>query len=113
MVVSLIEAFWSDSTPFVRRLVLDEAGGRTRGCAEFNFDVFDVAMDFDERTVTVIDVLSEGGSEMTTLDEFVLRARSYGDDPSIGDGLTQMQRRPPTYRAGRDGIQRIDETPST
>ena len=80
VVVTLVEAFWSDSTPFVRRLLLDEPSGRSRGCAEFNFDVFDVSLNFDERTVTVLDVLSEGESEMTTLDEFILPARSYGDD---------------------------------
>ena len=55
--LSLVEAFWADSTPPHRRLLLDEAGGRSSGCAEFTFDVFDVQLDFDARTATVTDVL--------------------------------------------------------
>lgn len=34
------------------------------------------------------------------------RAASFGGDPSIGDGLTEMQRRPPPYTVDRDGTVR-------
>lgn len=70
--MSLIAAFWEDSTPQDRRLFVDEAAGRTAGAVTFTFDVVDVTLDFD-------------------------------DDPSIGDGLTEMQRRPPTFFVGPDG----------
>jgi hypothetical protein len=101
--VSVVEAFWEDSTPVVRRLLLDEAGGRTAGRVEFNFDVFDVELDFDARIVTVTDVLSPDDSATTDLADFISRAVSFGDDPSIGDGLTQMQRWPPRFRADAGG----------
>jgi hypothetical protein len=109
--VSLVDAFWEDSTPIVRRLLLDEARGRTAGCVEFNFDVFDVVLDFDARTATVTDALAPDDSATTDLADFLSRAASFGDDPSIGDGLTQMQRRPPRFRVdGRGGVERLDHS---
>ena len=111
--MSVIRAFWEDSTPVVRRLLLDEAGGRTAGCVEFNFDVFDVELDFDTRTVTVTDVLAPDDSATTDLGDFLSRAASFGDDPSIGDGLTAMQRRPPRFRADAGGsVERLDDSSS-
>ena len=108
--MSVVEAFWEDSTPIVRRLLLDEAGGRTAGRVEFNFDVFDVELDFDTRTATVTDVLARDDSATTDLADFLSRAASFGDDPSIGDGLTQMQRQPPRFRADTGGgVERLDD----
>lgn len=108
--MSVIEGFWEESTPIVRRLLLDESGGRTAGCVEFNFDTFDVELDFDARTATVTDVLTSHDSATADLAEFLSRAASFGDDPSIGDGLTQMQRRPPRFRADAGGaVERLDD----
>ncbi len=70
---------------------------------EFSFDVFDVTLDFDVGTATVSDVLSTDDSDTTSLAEFLEPAASLGDDPAIGDGLTEMQRRPPTYEVGSHG----------
>jgi hypothetical protein len=112
--VSLIDAFWDDSTPIVRRLLLDEAGGRTTGCVEFNFDLFDVVLDFDARIATVTDVLARDDSALMDLAAFLSRAASFGGDPSIGDGLTKMQRRPPRFRVdARGGIERLDDASSS
>jgi hypothetical protein len=109
--VSVVGGFWKDSTSIVRRLLLDEAGGRTAGCVEFNFDVFDVELDFDAGTATVTDALAGHDSATTDLTAFLSRAASFGDDPSIGDGLTQMQRQPPRFRATAGGeVERLDDS---
>jgi hypothetical protein len=99
----LIEAFWAESTPYERRLFLDEAAGRSTGGVTFGFDVFDVTLDFDAAKVIVADVLSDDESEVGDLAAFLLRAQSFADDPAIGDGLTEMQRRPPRFAVGADG----------
>ena len=103
MAEGLIEAYWAESTPYERRRFLDEAAGRTTGGATFTFDVFDVTLDFDEGTVIVSDVLSEGETESGDLADFLRRAESFAEDPSIGDGLTEMQRRPPRFAVDADG----------
>jgi hypothetical protein len=41
-------------------------------------------------------VLAAGDSETADLNEFLHVAESFADDPAIGDGLTEMQRHPPT-----------------
>lgn len=107
----LVEAFWAESTPYVRRLFLDEAVGRDSGAAQFEFDVVDVVLDFDRQIATVHDVLEEGRSAVAPLAAFLARAAAYGDDPSEGDGLTQVQHRPPSYRAAVDGtVERTEPT---
>ena len=103
MGVSLVEAFWLESTPYERRLFLDEAAGRTAGRITFEFNMFDVTLDFDKAIATVADALGDDESETTPLTDFLERATSFGDDPSIGDGLTEMQRRPPRYAVDADG----------
>jgi hypothetical protein len=110
--VSLIEGFWAESTPYHRRLLLDEAHGRTSGGVTFEFDMVDVTLDFDKAVATVADSLGDEQSETAPLDEFLQRAASFGDDRSIGDGLTEMQRRPPHYTVDRAGTVRpaSDET---
>lgn len=102
--MSLVEAFWADSTPYVRRLLLDEAAGRRSGRALFEFDVFNVALDFDDQTATVEDSLEADESETTDLVLFLDTAAAFGDDPTVGDGLTQMERRPPTYEVDAGGL---------
>lgn len=99
------DAFWDEeSTPVVRRLLLDEAAGRETGRVTFEFNLWDVTLDFDERTATVASVLEEGESEAVGLESFLDRAASFSDDPSIGDGLTEMQRRPASFRVTQTGV---------
>jgi len=57
--VSLIEAFWAESTPYQRRLLLDEASGRTSGGVTFEFDMFDVTLDFDTAVATIADAVGD------------------------------------------------------
>jgi hypothetical protein len=59
--VSLTQAFWEDSTPHDRRLFLDEANGRTSGRLTWNFNCYDMTLDFDQSIVIVTDA-----SEMTS-----------------------------------------------
>jgi len=99
----LIEAFWAESTPHQRRLLLDEAAGRDSGSVTFEFDVVDVTLDFSQGTATVADALGDEAAETEPLATFLERAASFADDPSIGDGLTEMQRRPPRFAASADG----------
>jgi hypothetical protein len=81
--VSLVDAFWSESTPAIRRLFLDEAAGRSGGVAEFQFDVFDVVLDFEFGTATVVDVLSQiRSTSVTDLESFLARA----DIPHLAGG---------------------------
>lgn len=101
--MGLVDCFWEESDPQLRRLLLDEAGGRNSGATTFEFDVFDVELDFDSRTVVVVDVLGNRSRETTSMDSFLAKAASYGDDPSVGDGLTEMQRRPPFFRVTANG----------
>lgn len=101
--VSLVEAFWADSSPHVRRLLIDEAGGRSAGRVKFEFDMFDVTLDFDAGTVTISDALSASDSESIGLMQFLERAALFGDHPAMGDGLTQMERQPPTFEVDARG----------
>lgn len=101
--MSLLESFWADSTPFVRRRLLDEAAGRNSGAVEFQFDTFDVVLDFETGTATVVDVLAAADGETTDLNEFLQVAESFADDLAIGDGLTEMQRHPPTIHVDSSG----------
>lgn len=99
------DAFWEEeSTPVVRRLFLDEAAGRDTDRVTFEFNAFAVTLDFDDRTATVQSVLEEGVSEVVKLDAFLDRAASFGDDPSAGDGLTEVQRRPAGFRITPTGV---------
>jgi hypothetical protein len=61
--VSLIEGFWAGATRYHRRLFLNEANGRTSGGVTFEFDMFDVTLDFDEAVATVADALGDKQSE--------------------------------------------------
>ncbi len=82
---------------------MDEASGRTSGAVTCTFNIYDVTLDFDAGTATVIDVLSAGDDESVPLTEFLDRADSFGDRPWMGDGLTEMQRRPPTFAVDPHG----------
>ena len=66
--------------------------------------MFDVTLDFDANTATVADPISDAAEETVELAAFLGRAASFQDDPALGDGMTQMQRRPPTFRVGGTGI---------
>jgi hypothetical protein len=101
--MSIVEAFWSASMPGHRRLMLDEAASRRSGIATFEFDTDDVVLDFDGATATVIDVLFGSASETVPLAVFLDRAASFRDDPSLGDGLSVLQRNPPRFRVAADG----------
>lgn len=105
--MSLVEEFWAESTAVIRRLLLDEAAGRSDGAAHFNFDIFDVVMDFSAETVLVIDALGVAGpTQKVDLAEFCDMAASFGDSPSVGDGLTTLQRTLTTFLDcdGRSGL---------
>ena len=71
--------------------------------------VFNVVLDFDAQTATVEDVVGADESETTDLVEFLEAAAAFGDDSSVGDGLTQMERQPPTYEVDADG--RVEQLP--
>ena len=101
--MSVVEAFWQHSTPYERRLFPDEAAGRAGGRTTFTFNVFDVELNFDANTATVAGLLSTDDQVTTSLSDFLARAASFGDDPSIGHCLTEMQRRPPTYEVEPGG----------
>jgi hypothetical protein len=101
--MSLVEALWEESTPFMRPRFLDEAAGRHSGAVEFKFDTFDVLLDFDAGTVTVVDVLGNDDSETVDLAPFLKLAASFADDPAASDGLTEMQRHPPTISVDSSG----------
>jgi hypothetical protein len=47
----------------------------------FEFDMFDVTLDFDEAVATVADALGDKQSETAPLDDFLPRAASFGDRP--------------------------------
>lgn len=105
VLVSLVEEFWAESTAFIRRLLLDEAAGRSDGAAQFTFDIFGVVMDFSAETVLVIDALDVARpTQKVDLAEFCEVAASFGDSPSVGDGLTLLQRTRPTFEAGVSGV---------
>lgn len=103
MTDGLIEAFWNESHPVERRLLLDEALGRSAGTVTFEFDVFAVMLDFDRGIAMVDDVLDARSSERMLLPVFLDRAASFGDDPNLGDGLTSMQRDPAKFAVERSG----------
>jgi len=107
----LIEGFWSEeSTPFIRRMILDEAAGKKRGATRWDFNVFGLTLDFDNHLAVVHDLLSEDQDDSVGLQEFLQTAAAFGDDPAEGDGLTEAERRPPTYRVGASGeIEGLDE----
>ncbi len=95
-----VPGFWEDeSTPYVRRLLLDEAAGKHAGATRFEFNIYAVLLDFDAEAAVVEDLLGLGTSGTVPLREFLAVAESYRDDPSIGDGLTQAERNPPRFRA--------------
>jgi hypothetical protein len=60
-------------------------------------------LDFDTQMATVVNVLEGNRRETVRLSELLERAASFGDDPSLGDGLTQLQRRPATYEVDARG----------
>lgn len=113
--MSLMDAFWQEeSSPFIRQLLLGEAAGRSSGVAAFNFNMFDVVLDFDTGTAVITDALnSDHPTEETDLVSFLHRAGSFNDDPSLGDGRTSLERTPSKYAVGSDGeVARLGETGS-
>ncbi len=69
---SLIEAFWADeSTPYVRRLILDEAAGKHGGATHFDFDMFSVVLDFNSGIANVEDALGSEVAETANLRTFL------------------------------------------
>jgi hypothetical protein len=94
----------------VAGIVLGEAEGRTGGCVELSFDAFDVQLDFDAGTATVVDVLEHREPATTDLARFLARAASFGDDPSSSAGQAMRQRRPVRFRADADGgVERLHD----
>ena len=45
-----------ESTPYVRRILLDEAAGKNEGATRFEFNMYAVVLDFDAGTATVEDL---------------------------------------------------------
>ena len=102
--MTVVDAFWEESTPPVRRLLLDEAEGRRSGVALFEFDTMNVRLDFDAGTATVEDSLPESlGAETVPLPGFLNRAATYGDPVTAGDGKTLLERHPATFSVAPDG----------
>jgi hypothetical protein len=90
-------------------LLLDEAAGRCTGAVTFEFDSFDVTLGFVGESVTVKDVLGSDDEETAAMSVFLKHAVSFEDDPSIGDGLTQMQRSPARFEITSSGeVQPLD-----
>ena len=112
--MSLLEAFWEqESTPHIRRLFIDEANGRSSGAAEFNFNMFDVVLNFNSNTVTIADVFADGLSEETSMESFLARAESFQDDPRLGDGLTTLERKAPRFVVADDGVVASNPVPES
>ena len=65
-----------------------------------------MTLDFDRGVATVTDVIYDETSETEPLEDFLRHAASFGDDPTIGGGLTEMQRHPPRYEADAKGVVR-------
>lgn len=98
------EGIWDELGPYERRLLLDEAAGRSTGRASFEFNTVDVLLDFDAGKATLTDVLSGSQAEAAfPLARLLEWAESFGDDPSIGDGQTLAQRRPAASRVTPSG----------
>ncbi len=108
----LTPGFWADeSTPYVRRILLDEAARKNEGATRFEFNMYAVVLDFDAGTATVEDLLETGSTETVGLESFLSTAEAYGDDPSVGDGATASERHPPTFRSDAAGTVEPVERP--
>lgn len=72
---ALVRRFLSEEvTPAVRELLkhsVADAVAQGAVVREFNFNVFDVKVDFDEGRVTVADVLEPDSSSTISLDAFI------------------------------------------
>jgi hypothetical protein len=78
---SLFEQFLSEEcTPEVRKLVTDAAAHpvSARSKQEFEFNRFDLVLDFDKGTATIQDVTdtSDNGSMSVTISELLEKVRS-------------------------------------
>ena len=74
---ALLRRFFDDEADdYVRRTLLAEAAHRETGRREFTFNVVDVLLDFDARTVTLSDVLTAGTELELPLDDFLARLRA-------------------------------------
>lgn len=68
-----------------------------------------VELDFDAGRAVVADLLEASGSESVDRNTFLETAAALGDDPGDGDGLTELERHPPTYVADPRGqVERLD-----
>lgn len=107
----LFAAFWAEeSTPSVRRMILDEAAGKRDGATRWDFNVFGLVLDFDMGEAVVEDLLEQDRRATQDLESFLAAAAAFGDDPSEGDGLTEAERHPPSYVADSSGdVQRLAE----
>ena len=94
-------------------MFLDEANGRSSGAVSFEFDVFTVTLDFENAIATIDDLLDPGASESTSLHAFLDRAAAFSDDPGLGDGLTELQRRPPRFVVDQTGQAEPLDPPTT
>lgn len=65
---------------YVRRLVLNECAARSSGQVVFEFDMFDVRLDFDQRVALVSDTVTDAEAESMALDAFV---RLVGGDAAL------------------------------
>ena len=74
---ALLRRFFDDEADdYVRRTLLAEAARRETGRREFTFNVVDVLLDFDARTVTLSDVLTAGTELELPMDDFLARLRA-------------------------------------
>ena len=88
-----MSGFWQDeSTPHLRRLLLDEAARKHSGATRWEFNMYAVLLDFDGSAAVVEDLLGSGTSHTVPLQQFLDSAAAFEDDASIGDGLTEAER---------------------
>jgi hypothetical protein len=71
MTQSLLDRFFAEEADdYVLTLLKAELENRTSGSRRFTFNLFDVTMDFDNRTATIDDVLEADSSFSMALDDF-------------------------------------------
>jgi len=67
----LVEGFWLESTPRMRRLFLDEAAGRSAGVVTYEFDTVDVRLNFETGVAMII----------ANIFQTMRRPKDAGNDP--------------------------------
>lgn len=70
----LVDRFFAEEyDDYVKDKLLTEIGTRSIGLHRLTFNVFDVVLDFDSRTVTIEDVLDPDSDESIGLADFEAR----------------------------------------